>query len=52
MTLYQIENYLKRQEIESQADTSSYNLRANVESKSTNVSIGSKKGTNRISQTN
>ena len=32
MTLYQIENYLKRQEIESQADTSSYNLRANVES--------------------
>ncbi|MFT6809144.1 MAG: hypothetical protein ACJA01_002376, partial [Saprospiraceae bacterium] len=28
----QIENYLKRQEIESQADTSSYNLRANVES--------------------
>ena len=32
MTLYQIENYLKRQEIESQADTTSYNLRANVES--------------------
>jgi hypothetical protein len=31
MTLYQIENYLKRQEIESQADTTSYNLRANVE---------------------
>jgi hypothetical protein len=32
MTLEQIENYIKRQEIESQSNKESYNLRANVES--------------------
>ncbi len=32
MTLEQIENYIERQEIESQANEESYNLRANVES--------------------